>query len=382
MTYIIDFIKEHEDWETLLTKAPYFIKIKRDKELPHLVSLSYSQIESDFSLPLVRECRGIIIDVEDTKEPRVVCHAMDKFFNYGESNAAEIDWSSAKVYEKIDGSLLKLWYYNKAKRWILSSNSCIQAKDAKLESGHDLEELFLYAIKEYMCDTIDTFARAFHLFHNFTYCFELISPYNQVVIQYPKAEIYLLAGRDLQSEKEYTVDELIDTHFNLFKLHRPACFNLSSLEECVKFLSTFNSGKNVEHEGFVITDKYYNRIKIKTEEYVAMHHAANGLSEEEIIRIIRANEISEVLAYFPKYEYKIKEMLRDYGSYLKKLFVKTITARKTWERLNKDRKAFALVYKNKNFPEVFKLLDMDWDWRKYLDSLTEKQLLKNIKRAN
>ena len=74
-------------------------------------------------------------------------------------------------------------------------------------------------------------------------------------------------------------------------------------------------------------------------------------------------------------------MLRDYESYRKKLFIKTVIARKVWEKLGKDRKAFALAYKSKNFPEVFKLLDMNWKWREYIDNLTDKQLLKHIERA-
>ena len=62
--------------------------------------LKYSQIDSDFNLRIVRECRGLILD-EDTLE--VVCHPFDKFGNYGESYCPEIDWKSCYVTEKIDG---------------------------------------------------------------------------------------------------------------------------------------------------------------------------------------------------------------------------------------------------------------------------------------
>lgn len=33
-----------------------------------------------------------------------------KFFNYGENGSASIDWKTARVYEKIDGSLLTLYF--------------------------------------------------------------------------------------------------------------------------------------------------------------------------------------------------------------------------------------------------------------------------------
>jgi hypothetical protein len=51
--------------------------------------------------PIVRESRGVILDEAD--DWRVVARAFDKFFNYGESGADEIDWGTARVQEKVDG---------------------------------------------------------------------------------------------------------------------------------------------------------------------------------------------------------------------------------------------------------------------------------------
>lgn len=95
------FIEQHADWEKLLQEKPYCISISRDVVFGRkLIMFKYSQIDSDFNLKLVRECRGIILD-EDTLE--VVCHPFDKFGNYGESYCPEIDWKSCYVTEKIDG---------------------------------------------------------------------------------------------------------------------------------------------------------------------------------------------------------------------------------------------------------------------------------------
>lgn len=95
---LLKFIKEHEDWKELLQRAPYFLEVKEEEGF---VLLKYSQIKSDFSQPIVQECRGIILDSNNG----IVCWPFDKFFNYGECYAAKIDWSSAKVQEKIDGCL-------------------------------------------------------------------------------------------------------------------------------------------------------------------------------------------------------------------------------------------------------------------------------------
>jgi hypothetical protein len=101
----LDFIREHSDWEELLSAAPYHIKIKRTDGY---VIFSYG-IEADFRIDVVRECRGIILDEKNGYKP--VCVPFFKFGNYGEPYADEIDWDTARVQEKIDGSLIKVWHH-------------------------------------------------------------------------------------------------------------------------------------------------------------------------------------------------------------------------------------------------------------------------------
>jgi len=96
---LLDFIKSHENWEELLTKDPYNIKISRDDEY---IMFKYNQLSSDFTNPIVRECRGIIFREADWT---CVCHAFDKFMNAEEENSdlAKIDWKTASCQEKVDG---------------------------------------------------------------------------------------------------------------------------------------------------------------------------------------------------------------------------------------------------------------------------------------
>src|SRR5277367_6643581 len=81
-------------------EAAFGIKAKRHAQFPNLVMLKYSQINSPMAEPVVQQCRGIILD--QTNDWAVVSYPFDKFFNYGEPNAAAIDWPRAKVYEKLD----------------------------------------------------------------------------------------------------------------------------------------------------------------------------------------------------------------------------------------------------------------------------------------
>ena len=101
MLRVQEFIKENVNWRELLSSSPYFIKISDDNMFGrNLVLLKYDQLNSDLGNDIVQECRGLILD-SDTFD--IVSYPFNKFFNYGESHAATIDWASAYVTQKLDG---------------------------------------------------------------------------------------------------------------------------------------------------------------------------------------------------------------------------------------------------------------------------------------
>ena len=85
---VLDFMNSHNDWEEVLTQPPYYIKVKRDGLY---ILLKYNQLSSDFSLPIVRECRGVIFYDNENGTYKCVCRAFDKFGNYGESYLNDIN---------------------------------------------------------------------------------------------------------------------------------------------------------------------------------------------------------------------------------------------------------------------------------------------------
>ena len=98
MLQTISFIKNNENWRELLSQAPYCLSIKEDE---NYALLKYSQLESDFHEPIVKECRGLIID-KNTIEPAAL--SFYKFFNVQEPLADRIYWKDCRVQEKVDGS--------------------------------------------------------------------------------------------------------------------------------------------------------------------------------------------------------------------------------------------------------------------------------------
>src|SRR5262249_28873582 len=89
--------------------ARFAVKAVRSARNPDLVLLEYSQLDSPFAEPIVRECRGLILD--EARDWAVVSRSFDKFFNHGEPLAASIDWATATVQEKLDGSLCVAYHH-------------------------------------------------------------------------------------------------------------------------------------------------------------------------------------------------------------------------------------------------------------------------------
>ena len=308
---LIDFIKEHSDWEVLLSQAPYCLNISRDKMFGrNLIMFKYSQRDSDFSNDIVKECRGIILD-EDTFEPISVPYF--KFFNFSEPNAAEIDWQSATILEKIDGSLVKVVKFSD-QEILVSTNGVIDAFKCELNSMigcpyNNFGELFWEAIRNQMIDCGYSLDEndpvkwlADKLLLNTTYMFELCSPYNRVIVPHKETKLYFHGWRDNISLEEMRFNTCILT--KIFDC--PKIYNLKSLDECI----AATQAMPWDEEGYVVLDKNFNRVKIKSPAYLLAHQLANNgnMSIRRAIDVYMAGECDEILAYFPEYKSAFDEI--------------------------------------------------------------------------
>ena len=272
------FIKEHKNWEELLSRAPYNLTIRHDDGL---VLFKYSQYESDMSLRICQEARGIIFD-EETLTP--VCVPYFKFFNYGEENAADIDWATAQVQEKVDGSLMKMFFWNG--QWRLATNGTIDAFKAVVgDNDTNFGCLFVDALG----GLLSYYAMCEVLKVNYCYMFELVHPLSQVVIEYAAPAVYLHGQRNMDTLEEKTPNEL---PFCL----KPKNYGINDLFETLSLVSRLNDGA---HEGVVVCDAHYNRIKMKTEEYLAQAKLANvgPLTAKNFARMFLNNNLDDYLAF-------------------------------------------------------------------------------------
>lgn len=300
-TEIGRFCAEHSNYEELLSASPYFVKTKRTViENKTYVMFCYSQIESDFSNCIVRECRGIIFREGEWSKP--VCHAFDKFGNYGEEYVPNIDWASAKVTEKIDGSLIKVWWNSDTHKYVVSTNGSISAFDALIE------DVRYKSFGELFCDAVNIteFLDVLNKHMKSTYLFELVSPVNRVVIPYEKLQLYFLGERDFNGILTSFVDSDCTEDFKSIGIEIPQIYPLHNLADCVSAASQLPW----DEEGYVVHDRYQNRVKIKSPAYVVAHYARmNGnVTVSRLIDVILAGETSEFLVYCSDYKEAIEEI--------------------------------------------------------------------------
>jgi len=299
---IVKFIKSHENWEELLAAPPYSLAIKHDG---NLVLFKYSQIDSDFHEKIVCESRGLILEKDTWKVVRL---AFFKFFNLGEECAAQIDWESSLASDKIDGSLMSVFYYNG--KWRLATNGTIDAFSCEVSSPTGINvtrptsltfgELFEQVLPLKVFDE-----REFN--KDYCYTFELTSQYNQVVVLFDKPELHLISVRDLSKdgypEFEYPQVALPDGVVHDYHIQIPTNYKLNSLNSYKELVAAMGEGNEVK-EGIVVRDKYFNRVKIKTLKYLELHYKYAGviITLEKLLGFIIANEVNEFLAYYPNYE--------------------------------------------------------------------------------
>jgi hypothetical protein len=265
------------------------IKIQDNKIL-----LNY-RIDSPKDSTIVNECRGLILD-KDTFD--IICYPFNRFYNYGEGYAAKIDWNFAEIYTKLDGTLCNLYHDSFNNKWQVSTRNMIYAEGVINENPilktkeRSFAQLFweIFFEKNYNINSFNKY---------FTYCFELCSLENKVVKKYDERNLSLLTVRNNISQLEFS-QSLIDYFSEQNNILRPQKYKISTLT--LESVQELFKDLQADDEGFVVCDKFNNRIKVKNPEYFALSAIKNnGNIEKNIIRFVINGEREEFISYFPEY---------------------------------------------------------------------------------
>lgn len=276
------------------------IEVKRHPDYPELHQFSYSQINSPRSHPIVQEARGLILNANSNWD--VVAWPFKRFANYGEEWAAEIDWKSARFQEKLDGSLIIVYEHTKWPNghWIAATRSSPSASGNVGDNPITFRQLF-WKVFHQKYNILDTKKYPYcPLWRGYTYMFELMTPLNRVVVDHKKEDVKLIGLRNNKTGKEVPVSE-VEHLWNVVQE-----FSFTNINEAIEASKCLNP---LETEGYVIVDKHFNRVKVKSPKYVLLHHLTSGFGSRRIIDIIKAGEDSELFSYYPDYKAQYEDII-------------------------------------------------------------------------
>jgi hypothetical protein len=264
-------------------KAEYGVESSICNEIP-VVALNYNQISADMSLPMVQECRASYLELDTWN---VVFRAFDKFFNYEETNAAPVkeafDWNSAMVQDKVDGSLIAV--YNYKGNWYVGTRSSPTAAGG---CGS-----FDFTFKELILLTMEKMGFSFgELFPGFFYAFELTTPMNIVVVPHTEYKLTWIGVWNA-----YTLQEASLWDMPEITVPKVKKFDLKTMDEITEFVKGLSPS---EAEGIVLVDKNYNRLKIKSEDYVRASRAiSNTSTPKQRVAVLLSDHYDDIYGFLP-----------------------------------------------------------------------------------
>ena len=269
------------------------------------VSFCYDKIGASDSDPVAQQCRGLVLR-EGSLE--VVAYPFDRFFNLGQGAAATIHWPTARFEEKLDGTLLIVYWDDDGKTWRCATRQMCEAHG-------DINGVGTFA---YLADkaagrhsasfhgaTLDEMMEGSGCDRGVTYMFELTSPYNRVVCEYNELGLTLLGARRLSDFAELDPHETA----NALGFKAPRTWGFASIEDLIAVMRDWSP---LEYEGVIVRDHAFNRVKVKSPQYLAAHHATDSLgsSWRNVCEAVQTGHADDIMAAVPQFVRDRIESLR------------------------------------------------------------------------
>lgn len=244
----------------------------------------------------MRECRGLVLD----ENFDLVARGFRRFFNYGEVDDP-FNWQESVVCsEKVDGSLIILYFWNG--KWRI--NTRFSFGDGQINDSPYTWESLVSSLLDFS-----------KLNPELTYVMELCSRYNKVVRDYPTPSLFLLSVFDRYNELYFNETMTIGKSIGVSTSNS---YKVSSYDDVEYHLNSISSNDQT-FEGFVLRDRDNNRFKVKSLLYLSLHRLANNgnlCSPKNIIPLILDGEIDEVITYFPE----MKDDILNFKNKIDKIF--------------------------------------------------------------
>jgi len=241
---------------------------------------------------ITKSCRGLILD----KDGNVIAKSFDKFFNLEEHSTEEIPNEDFEVYEKLDGSLgILFWYQGK---WILASKGSFVSEQA-LKGKQILNS-------KYNVEPIPK---------GYTTLLEIIYPENRIVCNYGDDEVLVVLSMiSNASGKELDYDSLL-------KINEETGLPVVKKYDGIEDYKTLKSLISKDREGYVVRFRNGFRMKIKGEEYVRLHRILTGFSNVDIWEYLKDDKnLDELLDRVPdEFDSWVRNTIKDIKKEYEKL---------------------------------------------------------------
>jgi len=234
--------------------------------------------------------RGLIL----AQDGKIVGYPFRKFFNLGEGEANTLNnlpKETPELSEKYDGSMIVAFRNPETKKWQAVTRGCwdnVQTQFANrwLEvNGHKLS-----------CE--------------YTYLFELVAPWNRIVVKYAKEDMILIGVVHTESGQDWSYRDVRE--FALSKGITPVYFETRPIDSL-----KLDDPLVVNQEGFVARFSNGFRVKLKYDQYKILHKIVTGLSQKGIWEMLASggtldlkNVPDEFLGWFNEEKLKFQQAYR------------------------------------------------------------------------
>jgi RNA ligase len=333
--------------------------------------VQYDKLWDDITL----QCRGLVTN----SKGEVVARPFKKFFNYEEHKPEDIPNEDYVVYEKMDGSLGILFYYEEEltdeRRYNIWFNNNYETGMERFFDPNNLPDFENPYYEptpktkgEWILATRGSFTSPQAIKgkeilgkHDIsairkdnTYLFEIIYPENRIVVDYKGEEKLVVLGAIHTDTGEEVPDSslfwLQDCGFEIVTTYKTWGEGYDLLKEEI----------SKDKEGYVIKFKNGFRMKIKGDEYIRLHRILTNISNRDIWEYLKDNKpFDELLEKVPdEFNNWVKETARDLTVRFENI---EKDYREVFENLNNrnlSRKDFALRAKNYRHSNIlFNMLD-------------------------
>jgi len=282
---------------------------------------------------ITKSCRGLILD----REGNVVAKSFDKFFNLEEHNPEEIPNEEFEVYEKLDGSLgILFWYQGK---WILASKGSF-ISDQAIKGKNILNS-------KYNVEPIPK---------GYTTLVEIIYPENRIVCSYGNDEVLVVLSMvSNASGKELDYDSLL-------KINEETGLPVIKKYDGIQDYKTLKTLISKDREGYVVRFRNGFRIKIKGDEYIRLHRILTGFSNVDIWEYLKdKKDLNELLDKVPdEFDTWVRNTVNELNSQFDSIEKEYQWIFKVTKRVEgiEDRKIFAEYAMKYKHPSIlFSMLD-------------------------